>query len=519
MDIRTKKVLDNRIYSSDVAPYDVRLGGSSVSCLEDSSTTFSRTQITHNVNVSSKTFINSNPMMKVDMVFLLTGKTSSTNNVETNLIDYGTLDALRSLPLNHTIKSLTITYNNHTIAVDYEAVLPTLLRCMDKDELYKYQTGCPVMMDSCYEYGDLTDTKSNPLAGYGEIGYDNDIVPRGAFNVTISQYGSVPMSSDQPNTELAALVSFTTHEPLLCASPLTYGPDHPSLYNLQAFKLNLILNNGNKGWTCAKKTNLATRNCVLNEIKGSTLLFTSISPPTSMIVPSKNVIPYKDYMLYSQNYQGKNLASKAELRLPSPAYTLSVVPRAVAISVVDPKLLDGTFTGRPDSFLKIKGINIKYNNQTGLLSGFTPNQLYRISSENGVNMSQQEWNGSVMKSGNSSSIPLIGSVLLLQFGKDIQLKDTEAPGTAGRYDFSFSLDIENQSNSPIPDLQLNVLCIYDGILTTENDRTEATVGVLTNNDVVDTWDKKDEITFEQNVVAGNSKSFKQMTGLKSSRFK
>lgn len=84
-----------------------------------------------------------------------------------------------------------------------------------------------------------------------------------------------------------------------------------------------------------------------------------------------------------------------------------------------------------DAFLAIQSISITCMNKTGILSAMTPQQLYNISAENGINMSWNQWSKRV------------GSILCLAFGKDIvQL----LPGVNETLDFSFTITMKDTTH-------------------------------------------------------------------------
>jgi len=84
-----------------------------------------------------------------------------------------------------------------------------------------------------------------------------------------------------------------------------------------------------------------------------------------------------------------------------------------------------------DAFLAIDKISITCMNKTGILSGFTQQQLYNISVENGVNMSWGQWSRRV------------GSILCLTFGGSIpQL----LPGVNETLDFGFTIDMHDTTH-------------------------------------------------------------------------
>jgi len=108
---------------------------------------------------------------------------------------------------------------------------------------------------------------------------------------------------------------------------------------------------------------------------------------------------------------------------------LSAIPSHVFI-FARPQLTTQT-RFNADAFLAIDSISLTCMNKTGILSGFTPQQLYNISVENGVNMSWGQWSRRV------------GSVLCLAFGKDIpQL----LPGVEESLDFSYTITMRDTTH-------------------------------------------------------------------------
>jgi hypothetical protein len=81
-----------------------------------------------------------------------------------------------------------------------------------------------------------------------------------------------------------------------------------------------------------------------------------------------------------------------------------------------------------DSFLAIRGISIQFNNQSGILSTSSPQDLFRYSCESGSNQSWEEFYGIANKANGdptqgSLPVPTTGSLLCLEFGRHIQIND------------------------------------------------------------------------------------------------
>jgi hypothetical protein len=89
-----------------------------------------------------------------------------------------------------------------------------------------------------------------------------------------------------------------------------------------------------------------------------------------------------------------------------------------------------------DAFLAIERVDVTFENRSGLLGTATPEDLYQISVSNGCNLSWEQYNRHK------------GSVLALQFGKDIGLDDGLAPGVRGNYSIQVTVTFRNPGVNP-----------------------------------------------------------------------
>lgn len=104
---------------------------------------------------------------------------------------------------------------------------------------------------------------------------------------------------------------------------------------------------------------------------------------------------------------------------------LNQVPDKLIIQVRN-RLSDCTW-GNPDAFLGIQGLSISFNNQSGILASSTQQDLFKFSCENGYNGNWQEFSGFATlpdpATGFGRIIPTSGTLLILEFAKDIQLTE------------------------------------------------------------------------------------------------
>ena len=132
--------------------------------------------------------------------------------------------------------------------------------------------------------------------------------------------------------------------------------------------------------------------------------------------------------------------------------------------------------------------------------------LYRYSVEAGSNQSWHEFCGQIFdgagtansiqatavlppvnnqSAGTATYTPSVGSVLVLDFARHIQLiEDYYAPGSLGNFQVQFSVNVFNQSSASItPDLVL--ITVNSGVFVTERGQSSVYTGILTKQDVLD----------------------------------
>lgn len=210
----------------------------------------------------------------------------------------------------------------------------------------------------------------------------------------------------------------------------------------------------------------------------------------------------KDYELprYITQYSRPALAAATtvngvikptEVKLQSNSIQLSQVPDKLIIFVR--KALGSQTCKDADAFMAIKGISINWNNNSGLLSSMTKEQLYQMSREAGYNGTYQEWSGKAYVSnpaGLGKNIPSSGSMLMLDFAKHIQLtEDWYAPGSLGNFNLQFSLDVQNYTStnwSASSDaLELVLITMNSGVFVCERGTSSIFTGLLTKQDVLE----------------------------------
>jgi len=191
------------------------------------------------------------------------------------------------------------------------------------------------------------------------------------------------------------------------------------------------------------------------------LLTTFITPDLTQPIPQLQVLPYVKTQEYIK--QMSALTAGSSVQVVSDSIKLSQVPRKVYLFCRHQRSTSTQNTA--DSFLSMENLSILWNNQSGLFSSATPQDLYRISKGNGLN---QTW---------SQFSKYRGSVFCAEFGKDIGLLDSEAPGCQGQYTIQVQATMKNQSASSFTG-EFYMVILNEGTFSISENFARASLGNL-----------------------------------------
>jgi hypothetical protein len=199
-------------------------------------------------------------------------------------------------------------------------------------------------------------------------------------------------------------------------------------------------------------------------------------------MPARNVVPYYELPRYiSSNFTA--IASGASSTLRTSTIQLNQIPDKLVMFVRPNAMTNAT----PDYFLSIDSVSVNFNNQSGILASATKQDLYRYSVENGSNQNWFEFSGKANKfaSGASSTIATAGSVLVLEFGKDIQItEDFYSAGSLGNFNLQVNVTATNQTGASVTP-EVVIITMNSGVFVNERGTSSTYTGILTKQDVLD----------------------------------
>jgi hypothetical protein len=315
-----------------------------------------------------------------------------------------------------------------------------------------------------------------------------------------------------------------------------------------------IASNANRAWRSAIypiEENAYTKNVTIDSFADSTLLFQFLTPHPSDLLEPRNVVPYYELPIYrTTNFDilppralfGQVTATGAfadnvTMTLQSSNIQLSGIPDKLIVFVR--KTVANLTPADADCYATIQNISINFNNQAGLLSSMTPQQLYRNSIQSGLAaMTWDQFSGSTMSvsgynnlaNGQPSTsrspysgyganmngggantgvqlIPTTGSILVLNFGEVIQLtEEYYAPGSLGSFNLQLSVQVQNNNNYawPAGQYELVIMPMNCGVFVNEKGTSSTFLSLLTKQDVLDTLNQEAYSHSELHRMVGGS---------------
>lgn len=482
--LKAVRVLDPRITINDQSnkTYGVFTGPAQNTYRIVTSTNFSNSSIILDCNPPSmQTYINRKIWIETQYRLTFTG-TSTLGNVllqapglptASGTVPAGNvsyLNAPRAYPFAQICANAQITMGNMSISTNlntYQRALTRYMNLVDQRNLDLSDT--PAMLDQHFDYfvpagqqNQIQYSNRNPLGSYIANPHEE---PRGSF------IGCLVTS----NTDTAAEVLMTVVEPYWVSPELYERGDEQvafiGLNNMQ-FQFNLAARGGgniiNGLWSTAADPTLSIITSASADVLGARAFINYLTPQITQEIP--RTVFYGYYEL--TNYQTQSVApllSGASTQLQMNAVQLNSIPNRAYVFISE-RDADFNYT-KTDTYLSIDSINVTWENQDGLLNNASQHDLYEMSVRNGCNESFRQWSYDV------------GSVLCFSFSSDIALNSLDAPGKRGQYNFSFQINVTNQTrNSVIP--VINCLIVQEGVMSIENNNVVRSVGVLDSQEVL-----------------------------------
>lgn len=417
--------------------------------------------------------------------------------------------------LHQLCQNMNIQINNtNVVQNNVQQILDPILRGLDREDIAKWYGSTPTQLDQYGNYllalpqrndnaGALAATVAqspmlsafnSPFNGLELTNCNDDFQSRGSFQI-LSIVGNTPAGSVAANKTVT--VTFRVREPIICSPFLFNGDlDQSGLVGVTQINFTMSMDASAKRavrWVLSNSGG-ATKSITDVSYANAYMEFMQYTPKADQLIPPTCVTPLSQFVSQILPSNGV-LASGASADVTTNSLQLNSIPDKCIIWVDNTDKYGASGNLLPDAYATITGVNMTFNNQTGILSTFSQEQLFQASLKSGSKQTWAEFSG-LQKSSyqptpgiaagsvvfNSSTC---GSVLYLNFGDIINIAELwNAPGSLSTTQFQAKVSYTNNLPYQMTP-QLNVMFLYSGILTTTNGNSSSYLnGILTRNDVL-----------------------------------
>ena len=523
--IKPLSVKDTVLDISDSLDFAVFKSGQNITSQKYQANSSSSTQHVYAIQVpSTSTVVSRNVIWGSDITFSLTGAVNQyewlwngvpinqTNNGAGNLVRGA--DCFAPFTLHQLTNNMTCQINNTSVVQNQvNVILDPILRGLDRQKIQELYGSTPTQLDY---WGDYVSGLPQQVANAAALAANVDTLQKPLINTWNSPFNSaqaqnckdldsrasfeiISIAGNTPSGAAAQVknvqITIRVREPLIL-SPFLFGgeQEHTGLVGITQLNFTMSMDATAKRALRWYLSNTAgsTKSCNGVTYTNPYMELFYYTPPPTMLIPATCVTPLQQVVNYllpaapaAQTQPG------ASASLTSNSLQLNSIPDKVVIWIDDnaKQSADGSLV--PDHYATITGVNITFNNQTGILSNFSQKQLYDFSRKSGSQQTFDEFSGLVNIGGNNNAGNIVfnrgtcGSVLYLNFGDCININEVyNAPGSLTTTQFQVKVDFTNNLLNAITPV-LNVMFLYSGILSTTNGNSSSYLnGVLTRNDVL-----------------------------------
>lgn len=399
----------------------------------------------------------------------------------------GVSDAPRAFPATQVITTVSAQLNNSSVTLQPYYLINALMNCNVSNELKaRWFSQCPCMIDEYQNYNDANVQYSNvaapgvtrsnvqgvvsdPLQSLGQSPA-NFQTSRGSYPLNIIQNDNV--AAGNPAT---AVIQFSSMEPIW-VSPFNGTNDDYSIMGLTNFQIQCTLGDMSRIWSHNNGPAVGSQFSTFNNATVS--LYTNpevhviwMTPPEAIPVPMSLVYPYSLVNYYTTSANGNTpINGLTDFTVTTQNIQLTSIPNRILIFAQRTKSTQDVTTS--DTFAQLKSIQIQYDNQSGMLSSASAEDLYYMSYMNGYEGSWIQWSQTK------------GSVFILDTTKNFALnRPDEAPSISTNKQFQITATFKNLNVHPVL-FDVWIVTISSGAMQIAGGQTDLNSTVLTQQDVM-----------------------------------
>ena len=241
------------------------------------------------------------------------------------------------------------------------------------------------------------------------------------------------------------------------------------------------------------------------------LLLNFLTPHPSDMLPARNIVPFYELPRYITPWSADPAALTVSGLSVSAPSTFTIRTQSLQLNQIPDKLILyvrknislQSWTDA-DVCFPISTVTVNFNNNSGILASAKQVDLWQMSRNNGLQENWHEFKGLAIGSpatgtptsatASQTVFSTVGSYLVLEFGKDIQLtEDFYAAGSLGNFNLQINITCEN--NRPYTlrqgdgaydnNVEAVLITMNSGVFVCERGTSSTYTGILTKQDVLE----------------------------------
>jgi hypothetical protein len=464
------KVVDTRLEanSENQIKYVVEEGAQVVNYTQIPSNGASNSSASFNLN-NVGDVVNRDPRIMIAVPVTLTLNVTNTTGAAMQVVNSDNFGS-KQFPVNRIIQNLTHQINGGAnYSLNTSEILDAITKVnFSSDDMDFFDNMMPDFVDS---FANATGSVFSPLASYSSLP-----AGKGVFQPRTLNY-SIDNNTIAPNATANVNITINFYEPLISPFCNVGSANRKGLYGINSEIINLVFMPAlaQNMFCFIPQTGLTLNSSVAN-LGLAKLCVVYLTPKANMIshIPKESVYHYSDYQVFSNTMVG--CPSKSRVQASTQNVSFSTLPKTILVYArPSNQVRNVSGLSLPDKYLNIQQISCTFDNGNPQLNNtyfvggndFAGNeQLWDISTRNGLSMPRPVWKQSLINTGAGPVGDLYGSggPLVINPCLDLSVRPEVAAGSAGKYNFSAQITFQNNTDADMLDVTLYVVGISNGIL-------------------------------------------------------
>lgn len=453
------RIIDTRVDSStkENFSYLVKEGAQSVSFVPITSSSHSTQNTQFQLN-NIADMVSRDRRMELEMSVSFTLNVTQTTGLPIDLFDgVGSVLGLKQYPLNRCVQNCTHQINQASYSLNTSQIIDGIAhQRMDELDSNFYDNTQPEVVHS---YANSVGTPLSPIGSYSQTNNGTGIYKPRSLGIVVTN-NTVPSGAPW---NLGVTVNLV--EPLISPFNNIGKKNVHGLFAITGENIalqwvsdlwnNMMAWSGNPAFTVNSITTAfqptATLRCV----------YITPYPDFFNEVPRQSITHYNNYSVFTQSVA--NLNSGASTQISTPVCNFTNMPNKILIYIKDHAT--NPLATVADRYALITNISCVLDNGQPTLTTCSPNQLWELSTANGLTQPRSSFTQSLLSGVSATPIYGNGSILVLDPAINLSISNPQVTdGTPGRYIFQATIALQNATNENFTDLSLYVVAVNDAIL-------------------------------------------------------